>query len=274
MSYSISKTFRHRAFCFFGLLSLATTPLFAQKSDTVAIRTSVNQRGLVIGLNAGLNQLYGDLSSANVRPTVGLLIAYPLGHVVSLNLLGDLGTLSAQQASFYNSIAKVWYAQAAFGGSVNLTNLFRSKSQRTTSSAQNSLSVYLAAGLISFNATAYSLTTDQVQRYTNGAGSHRTKSDNITAVGSAGVTTTHEIVIPIGLRYNRQLSKAVTLYGDLRYNFFSTDKLDATVDNDNTTLSTPNGGYIYGKLNDNNSRDSWASLSVGLAYQVGRNRRQ
>ena len=120
--------------------------------------------------------------------------------------------------------------------------------------------------MVSFDAIAYSLTTNQVQRYTNGSGSHRTEEDGITAKGPAGVSSTHEIVVPIGLRYNRQLSPRINLYGDLRYNFVNTDKLDASVDHDNTTISTATGGDIYRNPASSESRDAWASLSVGLSY--------
>ncbi|MEZ0482973.1 hypothetical protein [Fibrella aquatica] len=246
-----------------------TTITTAQVADTTA-RLATSHPGFTIGINAGINQLYGDLSSPVVRPAFGLSIAYPLSRVVGLTLLGDLGTLRAQQAPFYNSVAKASYTQAALGGSVNLTRLFQSDEKRKQIFSTNALSFYLALGLIFFDATAYSLTNGQIQRYTNGAGSHRTKADDITATGKSGIASTHELVIPVGLRYSKWLTTNLSLYGDLRYNVFNTDKLDATIDNDNTTVSTPGGGDIYGRPASRNSRDAWASLSIGIAYRFYR----
>jgi hypothetical protein len=245
--------------------------------------------GLRIGLNLGLTQLYGDLSTPNFGFGAGLNVSYPLGSVVAVTLLGDLGSLGSQQADYFNSKSSASYTQGAIGGTVNLSRLFSGKpkqvidgptngqlapdnygNSRAGKNARGNLEFYIGVGLIAFDATASALTTGKLQRYTNGSGSHHTESDNVTAKGAAGVGSTREFVVPLGLRYNRMLSPTLGVYADLRYNFVATDKLDATRENDNSTIDTPNGGAIYGKTVLNTSRDKWASLSIGLSYQIKR----
>ena len=236
--------------------------------------SAVGRPGLRVGLNLGLTQLYGDLSSPTIGFGAGLNVSYPLGSVLAVTLLGDFGSLGAQQIEKYNSVATANYTQAAIGGTVNLSRLFSSKQNQLSTlsnrKAKGNLDFYIGMGLIAFDASASSITTGKLQRYTNGSGSHHTGSDNITAKGAAGTASTREFAVPLGLRYNRSLSPSWAIYADLRYNFVATDKLDASVENDYSTIDTPNGGGIFGKAVLNTSRDKWASLSVGLAYQFKR----
>ncbi|WP_041257757.1 hypothetical protein [Fibrella aestuarina] len=224
---------------------------------------------LQVGVAVGVTQLFGDLSSPDLKPAVGVTLTYPISRTFGFQLLGDLGTLGAQQQAFYNTQAQTRFTQASIGASVNLSELINRKTrQQRPEQARNHLSVYLTYGLIFFNATAYSLSDGSVQRLTNGPGSHRTASDNYTAKGVAGVTQTHEVVVPLGLRYCAPLSRSLSLTVDLRYNVVHTDKLDATFDHDNSTIKTLNGGDIFGPIPSGNSLDAWGALSVGLAYRL------
>lgn len=236
-------------------------------ADTLPQPRIPGVHSLQLGAALGVTQLFGDLSSSELKPAVGITLTYPLSRTFSFQLLGDLGSLAARQQAFYNSRAEASFTQASLGASVDLSELLTGNNQKKRTSHLNKLSFYLAYGLIFFDATAYSLGNGAVQRLTNGPGSHRTASDNTTAKGAAGVTKTHEPVVPIGLRYSYPLSRSLHLTADLRYNFVYTDKLDATFDNDNSTIATRNGGDIFGPIPTGNSLDSWGSLSIGLTYR-------
>ena len=274
----------------FLFLFAAKAQVPVQPPTLVQLPNSANGRpGFRIGLNLGLTQLYGDLSTPNVGFGAGLNVSYPLGSVVAVTLLGDIGSLGSQQSEYFNSKSTASYTQGAIGGTINLSRLFAGKPKqvadkptngqlapdnygnyRTGRRASGNLDFYIGVGLIAFDATASSLTTGKLQRYTNGSGSHHTGSDNVSPKGAAGLSSTREFVVPLGLRYNRVLGPTVSLYADLRYNFVATDKLDASRENDNSTIDTPLGGSIFGKTVLNTSRDKWASLSVGIAYQIRR----
>ncbi|MBO0934999.1 hypothetical protein J2I47_00430 [Fibrella sp. HMF5335] len=284
----------YRSVALLGLASLSNFPAFAQAPvqpiASIQLPDSTNGRPLLrIGLNLGLTQLYGDLSTPNFGFGAGLNASYPISSVVAVTLLGDVGSLGAQQSDYYNSKASASYIQGAVGGTFNLTRLIAGKPRQITTSPTNgqlspdnfdtnrdhrntksNIDFYIGVGLIAFDATASSLTTGKLQRYTNGSGSHKTQSDNVTARGDAGTTATREFVVPLGLRYNRMLSTALSIYADLRYNFVASDKLDATRENDNSTIDMPLGGAIYGKTVLSTNRDKWASLSVGIMYQIRR----
>ncbi|MBO0933526.1 hypothetical protein [Fibrella aquatilis] len=284
----------YRTIALMGLMFSCAAPLLAQPAGQATVTpprtdSTTNRQGLRVGLNLGLTQLYGDLSTPNLSFGAGLNVSYPLGSVVAVTLLADLGSLSAQQADYYNSKATASYVQGALGGAFNLTRLFKGKPKpvltsptngqlapdnfsghATTQPARGNLEFYIGLGLIAFDASASSLTTGKLQRYTNGTGSHHTESDNVTAKGPGNLGLTRELVVPLGLRYNRSLNATLSLYADLRYNFVASDKLDATRENDNSTIDTPQGGAIFGKAVLNTSRDKWASLSIGLAYQFKR----
>ena len=262
----------YRTVALLGLTFSCTAPLFAQSVVQPAHPDSTAGRpGIRVGLTLGLTQLYGDLSTPNLGFGAGLNVSYPLGSVVAVTFLGDVGSLGAQQSDYFNSKATASYTQGAIGGTFNLTRLFAYKSNQIAGGqAKSNLEFYIAIGMISFDASANSLTTGKLQRTTNSSGSHHTESDNVTAKGAAGIGSTHEVAVPLGLRYNRSLTTSLSVYVDLRYNFVATDKLDATRENDNSTIDTPGGGAIFGKAVLNTSRDKWASLSIGLSYRFKR----
>lgn len=276
------STVYKRVACLAILVCSLSTPMLSQRSTQVD--SSRGRPGLRVGLNVGINQVYADLSSPNLGFSTGINASYPLSSVVAVTLMGDLGSLGAQQADFYQSKSTASYAQGAVGGTINLSRLFGSTSdqdsigrsmpanklgdyQHRRTTPKGNFEFYIGMGLMAFNATASSLTTGRVQRFTNGAGSHRTQTDEVTAKGGGGVTNTREFVLPFGLRYNRQLSQKMSLYADLRYTFVDSDKLDATIENNNSTIDTPNGGDIFGEASIRTSRDRWVSLSIGLSYR-------
>lgn len=241
----------------------------AYAADTLLPQTkAMGAHRLHVGVALGLTQLFSDLSSSDHKPTVGIALTYPLNRTFSLQFLGDLGTLGGRQQIFYNTQAEARFTQASLGACVDLSDLLKGRNRPQQAQPSGRLSVYVAYGLLFFDATAYSLSTGSVQRLTNGPGSHRTASDNSTAKGPAGVTQTHEPVVPMGIRYGYPLSHRLLLTADLRYNIVRTDKLDATFDNDNSTIKTLTGGDIFGPIPNGNSHDSWGSLSLGLSYRL------
>ncbi|WP_234734069.1 hypothetical protein [Tellurirhabdus bombi] len=213
-------------------------------------------------LRGGPALLIGDLSELRSSWMGGANLIIPFSKVVSADLAFDIGKLKAQQMDFYNSYSQGSFFQTSVLGNVNLLRLF-GKGQ-----GLSALNLYAGGGLIYFNASAFDLTTHELQRVTNDHRSHRSR-DGIEARGKSGIKNTHEFVFPMGLRISSPMSKQVHVIGDIRYNIVRSDKLDATLDGNNKTMD--NGpaqteGNHYGK----NSHDKWLGITVGLMYFFGR----
>ncbi len=216
-----------------------------------------------VSIRLGASQLYGDLRFPRADLSAGMHLSLPFTHVIAAELLLDVGRLRAEQEVFYNSRAQTLFGQVALAGSINLLRLFSNEPQRS------SLTVYGGMGLIFFDAKAYNLQTDKLQRFSNDELSYHS-SNGVTTHGSQGVTFTRERAYPIGLRFMKPLGRQVSVFGDLRFTFVNTDKLDATVDGDNTAYAGVTGsGFIYGNPQGSQNKDKWGALSIGLTYFFG-----
>lgn len=215
-----------------------------------------------LAFRAGFNRLYGDLEEQRATPFWGASLLIPVTKTVTLEFPVDVGTLRAQQDDFYHSTSKARFIQAALVGSVDVMNWLKPGNHLVE------VSPYAGAGLIFFRAEAYDLTTGKLQRLTNNENSHRTR-DGIETRGKPGIKRTHELVWPVGLRIATALSRRASVFGDVRYNLVRSDKLDATLDNNNQVIQPGTPAFTEGNHYGKNSQDKWGCATVGVNFYFG-----
>ncbi|MGA0558569.1 hypothetical protein ACO2Q8_18050 [Larkinella sp. VNQ87] len=213
-------------------------------------------------IRGGFTKLFGDLNEPLTGGFGGALLILPVYKTVSIETPVETGTLLAQQKEYYNSSAKTRFIQAALTASVDVLDWF--KEERSL----HEIRPYVGAGLLFFRAEARDLTTGRVQRVTNNQGSHRSR-DGIEARGKAGVKRTHELVYVLGLRGSTALARRVSIFCDVRFNIVRTDKLDATLDNNNGVMQATGPAFTEGNHYGTNSHDKWGYIAGGLNFYFG-----
>ncbi|RRB07090.1 hypothetical protein [Larkinella rosea] len=252
------NVFLHAGFYF--LLTISAT--IQGLAQTKPLPQPTGNHPASLAIRVGLTQLYGDLKDPVSQFYGGASLSIPITKTIAVELPVDGGELQAQQEDFYHSIAKTRFIQVAAVGSVNVLEGFRELNK------VYELRPYAGAGLIFFRAEAFDFKTGKLQRLTNNAGSHRSR-DGIEARGKAGVKRTHELVYVMGLRGSTALSRRMSIFCDVRLNIVRTDKLDATLDNNNN-VSVPGGPvFTEGNHYDSNTKDKWGYLCVGLNLYFG-----
>jgi hypothetical protein len=241
------------------LLGMSTLQAFAQPKTT---SPRAESQPASLAVRAGFNQLYGDLKDPISTPFGGASLLIPITKTITVELPFDVGTLQSQQDEYYHSKAKTRFIQVAGAVSVDILEWFK-QGQKLVE-----LRPYGGAGLLFFRAEAGDLTTGAVQRVTNNAGSHRSR-DGIEARGKAGVKRTNELVWLVGLRGSTALSRRMSIFGDVRLNLVRTDKLDATLDDNNQVMQATGPAFTEGNHYGKNSHDKWGYVAVGLNFYFG-----
>ncbi|GAB3901669.1 hypothetical protein GCM10028803_26760 [Larkinella knui] len=213
-------------------------------------------------IRTGLTQLFGDLKDPVSTPFAGASLMLPITKTVTIELPVDFGTLQSQQDDFYHSGAKTRFIQVAATASANVLEWVKQEHKLVE------IRPYAGAGLLFFRAEAFDLTTGKLQRVTNNQGSHRSR-DGIEARGKAGVKRTHELVWVLGIRGATALSRRISVFGDIRFNLVRTDKLDATLDDNNQVMQATGPAYTEGNHYGKNTSDKWGFASVGLNFYFG-----
>ncbi|WP_234734070.1 hypothetical protein [Tellurirhabdus bombi] len=206
-----------------------------------------------ITLYGGPSWLSADLGSIVSTYSGGVGVFYPFARGLSVGVQADFGTFKAEQEEFFNARSKATFQQGAAVIAVDPLRLFNVNTAL-------SLNIYAGAGLIYFKAQAFDLTTDELLRTSNDAGSYRTK-DGVNVRGNPGVKQTHELAIPLGFRLGFPLTQRLNIFGEFRYNYIYTDKLDATLDRENYREASVSGEY-----HKNNSEDKWYSMALGVNF--------
>ncbi|GAA4458943.1 hypothetical protein GCM10023189_31970 [Nibrella saemangeumensis] len=256
------------------LLLFMSTTLFTLWTDCFAQRTqpSYNTKRkeedvpASVTVRGGATVLFGDLNEQARDWSYGMDIKVPITRVIAGQIIFDRGFMQARESSFYISKAKAQFAQIALAGSIDLLRLFKFEGTHSV------LDFTTGVGLIYFHTKAYDILTNKLQRYTSDSTSHHSP-DGYKITSPPNIRYTRELVIPIGLSFHKAMSEQISVHGGVRLNLVRTDKLDATIDNDNSTYIDPlgkrtpnNGGWIYGNKYETNTNDNWLLISAGLTY--------
>ncbi|MFC5408444.1 hypothetical protein ACFPMF_03935 [Larkinella bovis] len=244
----------------FLFITLLPVRVLAQQPKTMAGRADSHPASFAIRL--GFTQLYGDLKEQSFSPFGGVTLMVPVTNTISVEIPADFGLLRAQQEEFYHSSAKTRFKQVAAAASVNVLEWFKQDQKRYE------LRPYAGAGLLFFQAEAFDLITGKLQRQTNNQNSHRSR-DGIEARGKPGIKNTHELVWVTGLRGSTALSRRMSVFADVRFNLVRTDKLDATLDNNNQVMQASGPAFTEGNHYRTNNHDKWGYVAGGINFYFG-----
>ncbi|GAA4405990.1 hypothetical protein GCM10023187_24960 [Nibrella viscosa] len=236
------------------------TDCFAQrKPQSYQTKKKEEDPPASVTLRGGATVMFGDLNEQARDWSYGMDIKVPITRAIAGVMIFDKGFMQAQESTFYISKAKCQFAQLALGGSVDLLRVFKIEGTHSV------LDFTTGAGLIFFHTKAYDLVTGNLQRFTSDETSHHSP-DGYKIKSPPGIRYTRELVIPLGLSFSKAVSEQVSVYGGVRLNLVRTDKLDATVDGDNSVRINNVGGDIYKNKYETNTNDKWVLISAGLTY--------
>jgi len=214
-----------------------------------------------LSLQAGPTLLAGDLKDRRSDWMAGVQLTVPFTAAFGAALSVNGGQLRAEQEAFYRSRSECRFGQVAALALLDVLQIRRNPDRLAE------CQLYGGLGLVYFRAFAYDLATQRLQRLTNNENSRRTR-DGVRTRGQPGSRYTRELTLPVGVRISSPLSRQVSVFGDVQYTFVRTDKLDATLDNNNRTLAD-GAAQTEQALYHNNSRDAFVALSVGVLYYFG-----
>jgi outer membrane protein W len=240
---------RTKLHCGFSLLLFFLSLLQASAQSKSADHQETSQPAS-FAIRLGATRLFGDLKDPEATPIVGISLMMPLTKTVTVELPVDFGTLKSQQDEFYHSVAKTKFRQVAAIASIEVLDWFNQKQTLFE------LRPYAGAGLLFFRSEAFDLKTGKLQRTTNNQNSHRSR-DGIEAKGKAGIKMTHELAWVMGLRGSTAVSRRMSIFGDIRFNLVRSDKLDATLDNNNQIMQANGPAFTEGNHYGKNSNDKW-----------------
>jgi OOP family OmpA-OmpF porin len=255
------------------------------QTDSTGVGSEYNPNALYEGphrlntwsvtVNAGSPQFFGDLRTYDFWPTpansdrsvsergafgLGISVNKQLSHLFAVSLQGDFGTLKGTKYRLYNSYFTADFRQASLVGSTNIKSLLFGPRKL----ARWKVDLYAGLGVIWFQSEAYEIGTGRLKRFSNGDGSERfygVKTDN---------TWTRELVLPVGLAINYELSPRFDVGLDIALHNVNTEKLDATVGGDYSSVYE-GGGNIYDYRRGLSDPDKWGKLYLSVTYKLGRN---
>ncbi|MCY7351134.1 MAG: OmpA family protein [Cytophagaceae bacterium] len=234
-----------------------------------------------VSVSAGSPQFFGDLRQYDFWPTgensdksvsergafgASVYVNKQLSHLFGASLIGDIGTLKGTKYRIYNSYFKADYRQLTLVGKANLKSLFFGSRKLN----RWKFDFYTGAGVMWFKSIAYEINSTRanpIKRFTNGDGSAQFYGQNSPS------NWTKELVIPIGLWINYELTPRFDLGIDLGLNNVNTEKLDATVGGDASSAYdlTGNRGDIYSYRKGLSDLDKWGKLAISVTYKLGKN---
>ncbi|PWJ57035.1 hypothetical protein CLV98_109144 [Dyadobacter jejuensis] len=203
-----------------------------------------------VGGQAGLTQFYGELNNQDMQGVVDLSVSYHFDRRWALELDYAVGKLGGERIPYFNSYFITRFNEI---GLLAQWNVMEQWNKEKTPSRFN-IVLCGGLGLMNFNAKAYDIDSNVLQRFSNSSSSKRNglflkwgKPH-----GPSGIKNTHEGVIPLGMVLDFNPRPHWRLGMAYRFGFVRTDKLDATSGyrlvnpEESTSYSdTPNDRYSY-----------------------------
>lgn len=220
-----------------------------------------------VSAHIGPSQFYGDLREYDFWPVTlqnfdsqseagtlnfGVTVHKQLSHLFGARLDFNTGNLRGMKRRIYFSYFRGNYSQLDLSGTVNLKSLLLGPNKMKRWKADVSVGV----GQMFYSAKAYELGTGRLQR---------------------SVSSTNDWVIPIGFEVSYELNKNIDLGLEFRANHVNTEKLDATIGGDASSIYN-GGGNLIGNGGSvprgTSSLDMWGYGGIVLTYKLGKNKAQ
>lgn len=258
-----------------GLCLLASLGANAQYNPKASYEGPAKLNTWSVSVMGGPTQFYGDLREYDFYPVgvtnsdsysernsffVGAALGKQLSHLFGAQLGVSAGNLVGMKRRQYFSYFEANFVQTDLTGSLNLKSLFfgYNKMKRWK------IDAYTGVGVTFFKSTAYELGTGRVRRYTKVNG-----GDGIVREARWEKDWT----IPLGLAVHYELSPRFDLGLDFRVNHVNTERLDATIGGDNSSVF--DGVGTRGAFDNTpvrrgaTARDKYGYGAIMLTYKLG-----
>ena len=117
---------------------------------------------------------------------------------------------------------------------------------------------YAGVGITFYHTSVFDRISNQLLRDTS--------YDSMKGMSSLSTQKSVAFNIPVGLKVTQKLGNTIEIGADFRVNNTFTDKLDATIGGDNSSIYT--GGLSLDKIPDNSWYDAWGYLGLSLSYVI------
>jgi OOP family OmpA-OmpF porin len=246
-----------KLFLLFEIIFSVPTNSFSQNNSKVLIDD------WSIGIKVGSNYFLGDLSShyrffsffnPNFKNgvTMGGFVSKRINNTFTATLDGDFTKLHDTGSSYYHEYFKADIAQINFSVDADLFYGFFNVSSRFK------ILPYLGVGLTFYHSSVYDLTTNLLVRDTS--------YDSVVGLSSLNTHKDMAFNIPFGLKLTQRFGNTLEIGADFRINNTLTDKLDATVGGDNSSIYK--GGLKLDMIPDNTWYDAWGYLGLTVSYKI------
>ncbi|WP_234736349.1 OmpA family protein [Tellurirhabdus bombi] len=260
-----------------GLGLLASASAFAQYNPKASYEGPAKMNTWSVSIHGGPTQFFGDLREYDFYPVgntnsdsysergtwfVGAAVGKQLSHLFGLQLGANLGNLAGMKRRQYFSYFRSNYQQVDLTGSVNLKSLLFGPNKMK----HWKIDGYTGIGVLRFKSTAYQLGSGRVQRFTK----HNAGDGTVTPAGYEA-----DWVIPIGAAIHYEISPRFDIGLDFRINHVNTERLDATIGGDNSSVYDQVGsrGSFDNTLarKGSSSLDKYGYGSFMVTYKLGKN---
>lgn len=246
-----------KIFLLFGIIYSVPTNSFSQnKSNDLIDDWS-------IGIKVGSNHFSGDLSSdyhffpdinANFKKgvTMGGFVSKRINNTFTATLDGDFTKLHDTGSNYYKEYFNADIAQINFSVDADLFYVFFNASSRIK------ILPYIGVGLTFYHSSVFDKTTNLLVRDTS--------YDSVVGLSSLNTHKDMAFNIPIGLKLTQRFGSTLEIGADFRINNTLTDKLDATVGGDNSSIYK--GGLSLDIIPNNSWYDAWGYLGLTVSYKI------
>ncbi len=278
--------------------ALCSALLFAQQAQynsKAAYEGPYKLNTWSVSAYVGPSQFYGDLRTYDFWPVTkqsfdsqseagtyhfGASLGKQLTYLFGARLDLGVGTLAGMKRKTYFSYFRGNYFQADVTGTVNIKGLLFGPSKMKHWKAD----VYAGVGQMYYKSTAYELGTGRVRRRSDDSPTLR---NDVANLNKAASSYSHDWVIPVGFNLSYEINKNFDLGLDFRLNHVNTEKLDATVGGDPTSMydcslcgrlweqatGDPfSAGNVSGAPRGNSALDKYGFAAVSLTYKLGQNK--
>lgn len=259
-----------------GLGTLISANAYAQYNPKATYEGPTKLNTWSVSFQAGGQQFFGDLreydfypvglnnqNTASERGTfmVGAAVGKQLSHLFGVQFDVQAGTLRGMKRRIYQSYFRGTTVQPTLTGSVNLKSLLIGVNKMK----RWKIDAYTGIGVTFFKSTAYELGTGRVRRYTK---------DNPGDGSVRAARFEKDWAIPLGLAIHYEVTPRFDLGLDFRVNHVNTDRLDATIGGDASSVFD-NGG-TRGSFDNTpvkrglSALDKYGYGAVMLTYKLGK----
>lgn len=241
-----------------------------------------------ISVRGGSPQFYGDLREYDFWPAphpkeyrpasergavgFGLDVNKQLSHLFGASLKLDAGNLRGAKSRIYNSYFRADYFQTALVGNINMKSLLFGPRKLN----RWKIDLHAGFGVLWFKSTAYEIGTGRIKRMSNITQEVVDMDGPNGPYAGLDVSSkkrSNAVVFPVGLAIAYELSPRFDIGIDFVLNNVNTEKLDATVGGDNTSMydRAGNRGNIQDYKRGNSDLDKFATPYLTLTYKFGKN---